>query len=71
MSRRSLRRATVPGIRPGTFVKTYLRAGRGHVTIVVEGSDQDGHSVSGIALDATGLAQLIERLTNLQRSGEI
>lgn len=48
----------------GEFIKTRLTGD--HVTLVVEGRDQDGLSVSGIGIDLDGIDKLIRRLTNLR-----
>ena len=48
----------------GEFIKARLSGD--HVTLVVEGRDQDGPSVSGIGIDLPGIDKLIKRLTNLR-----
>lgn len=49
----------------GGFVIARLSR-RKHVTLAVEGRDQHGPSVAGVALDPSQLDQLIVRLSNLR-----
>lgn len=65
MGNQHLRNARASGIRPGTFIKA--RGSGAHATITVEGSDTDGPSVSGIALDAKALDNFIVRLQNIRK----
>lgn len=68
MSGNHLRNAAIRGQKPGTFVKARLSGRRGHVTLMLEGSDEDGPSVAGAPFDAAGIDALILRLQNLRRA---
>lgn len=67
---RQPRYGTIDGVRPGTFLKTKLHTPgpSGQLTFWVEGCDQDGPSVAGLALNATAVDHLIQRLTNLRKN---
>jgi hypothetical protein len=62
--KRSLRNATIDGMKPGTFIKARnSRLGKGgHATLVIEGDDQNEPSIAAIALDGDALDKLIARL---------
>lgn len=66
MSHTHVANAYQPGIVAGTFIKSRLRPDKTHVTITVEGNDEDGPSVAGIALSVDELDKLIKRLTNIR-----
>jgi hypothetical protein len=65
---KSLRNATVAGMKPGTFIKARnSRLGKGgHATLVIEGSDGAEPSVAAIALDGDAVDRLILRLSNMR-----
>jgi hypothetical protein len=67
--KRSLRNATIAGMKQGTFIKARnTRFGKGgYATLVIEGDDQDGPAVAGIALDVVALDRLILRLSNMRK----
>ena len=67
--KRSLRNATIDGMKPGTFIKARnSRIGQGgHATLVIEGDDQEEPSVAAIALDGDAVDRLIVRLSNMRK----
>ena len=63
MSSHSRRHAYVDG-NDGSYAK--VRLTRDHVTLAVEGRDQNGPSVAGMSLSLEGVDQLLLRLTNVR-----
>jgi hypothetical protein len=62
--RRSSSKNTFVNGLDGSFAS--VRLTRDHVTICVEGRDQDGPSVAGMSLSLDGVDRLLTRLTNVR-----
>ena len=63
MSGRSARNAFINGT-DGSFASVRLHGD--HVTLAIEGRDQDGPSVAGMSLSLDGVDRLLKRLTNVR-----